>query len=174
MRKLHIGGQACQEGWEILDAIPREYVDHVGNAADLSQFANNTFDEIYASHVLEHFDYRDGVLAVLQEWHRVLKPEGKLYVSVPDLDLLAALFLDKENFSVDERYQLMRMVFGGHIDEYDYHLVGFNEEFLSSFLIHAGFSELYRVESFGLFDDSSEMLVNGRPISLNVIAGKKC
>jgi predicted SAM-dependent methyltransferase len=101
-----------------------------------------------------------------------LQPGGRLYVSVPDMDILAALFLDKESHSVEEQFFVMRMIFGGHVDAYDHHKVGLNESFLASFLIHAGFKNICRVGSFGLFDDSSEGQFKGTPISLNVIAEK--
>ena len=56
-RRLHIGGTVAREGWEVLNANAAPYVDHVGNANDLSRFADNTFDAIYASHVIEHLDH---------------------------------------------------------------------------------------------------------------------
>jgi predicted SAM-dependent methyltransferase len=58
LRKLHIGGQTPAPGWEIMDILPGPHVDHLGNAGDLSRFPDNSLDEIYASHTLEHFDYR--------------------------------------------------------------------------------------------------------------------
>ena len=39
VRKLHIGGKLRQEGWEVLNALPGDYVDHIGDARDLAQFA---------------------------------------------------------------------------------------------------------------------------------------
>jgi hypothetical protein len=68
------------------------------------------------------------------------------------------------------RYQLMRMVFGGHIDEYDYHLTGLDELYLHRELQQAGFSAIQRVPTFNLFQDTSVMQVLGVPISLNVAA----
>lgn len=171
-RKLHIGGQVRSEGWEVLNALPAPYVDHVCNANDLSQFANETFGEIYASHVVEHLDYTGELVATLKEWHRVLTPGGRLYVSVPDLDTLAQLILAKDRLTVNERFFVMRMVFGGHIDRYDYHMVGLNEDFLTEFLTAAGFMNLRRVVEFGLFTDTSSMRFKDVPISLNMIAEK--
>ena len=43
-RRLHIGGRQTRSGWEILDVNPGPQVDHIGNAIDLGQFADNTFD----------------------------------------------------------------------------------------------------------------------------------
>ncbi|HEY6837204.1 MAG TPA: methyltransferase domain-containing protein [Geobacteraceae bacterium] len=171
-RKLHIGGTAATPGWEVLNIVPGPHVDHQGNAKDLSRFPEGTFNEIYASHVVEHFDYKDELLAALREWNRVLKPFGRLYVSVPDLDALAALFADRERLTPDDRFHVMRMMFGGHGDAHDYHLVGLNEEFLREYLRQAGFGGIRRVEGFGMFQDTSGMTFKEVPISLNLVAKK--
>ncbi len=171
-RKLHIGGKIPHSDWEIFNAIPDTDVDHVGNAKDLSCFSDETFAEIYASHVLEHFDYVGELDTVLKEWCRVLRSGGKLYISVPDMDKLANLFLMKDKLSPQERFHVMRMMFGGHTDKYDYHQVGLNQEFLASFLLHAGFSNLKIVENFGIFNDTSTLKVLGIPISVNIEAQK--
>lgn len=171
-RKLHIGGQIAAPGWEVFDAIAAPFVDHVGNARDLSRFEDGLFAEIYASHVVEHFDYRNELAATLREWHRVLCPGGRLFVSVPDLDILCHLFVQRDKLTVQERYFVMGMMFGGHEDAWDYHVAGLNQEFLGSFLHHAGFVNIRRVQDFGLFQDTSAMRFKGVPISLNMIAEK--
>lgn len=173
MRKLHIGGQVRTPGWEVLDVNPGPCVDHVANAADLSAFANDTFEQIYASHVVEHFDYRDQLVLTLTEWHRVLIPGGTLFVSVPDLDVLARFFVDRELLSMPDRFLAMRMLFGGHTDKHDYHLVGLNEEFLTGYLNAAGFIDMRRVGGFGLFRDGSCAALKNIPISLNMVAAKR-
>lgn len=171
-RRLHIGGQVRKDGWEVLDANPGPVVDHVGNANDLSRFPDGTFAEIYASHVVEHLDYKDELVRTLKEWHRVLVPGGRLYVSVPDMDILSEMFLAKDQLSLEERFFVMRMMFGGHVDKYDYHVVGLNEEFLGEFLELAGFNNVTRVGDFGMFEDTSAMRFRGIAISVNLIAEK--
>jgi len=171
-RKLHIGGKNPIAGWEILDINPGPHVDHVGNAIDLSRFEDGTFSELYASHVLEHFDYRDSLMAALREWLRVLAPSGVLRLSVPDIDILAHLLLQRQKLDVNQRFHVMRMIFGGHVDAHDYHLVGLNQDFLAEFLSAAGFEQLKRVSRHGLFSDTSDMVVAGLPISLNMTACK--
>jgi predicted SAM-dependent methyltransferase len=171
-RKLHIGGTVKTDGWEVLNANPAPYVDHVCNAKDLSRFSDNTFVEIYASHVVEHLDYIGELKDTLTEWNRVLVPGGKIFISVPDLDVLAGLILNKNKLSVDERFFVMRMIFGGHVDKYDYHVVGLNEEFLGNFLKSSGYVNIIKVPNFGLFNDTSTMLFKGVAISLNIIAEK--
>lgn len=172
VRRLHIGGTARSDGWEVLNANPAPYVDHVCNANDLSQFADNTFIEMYASHVVEHLDYNGELPKTLKEWNCVLVPGGRIFISVPDLDVLAALILDKDKLAIDERFFVMRMIFGGHVDKYDYHVTGLNAEFLTEFLRVAGYINISRIKEFGLFNDTSSMLFKGTTISLNMIAEK--
>ena len=172
VRKLHIGGKLKLDGWEILNAMPDDYVDHVCDARDLTRFADGTFDEIYASHIVEHFDYAGELESTLREWNRVLVPGGRISISVPDLDILAALFIQREVLSFEERFMIMRMMFGGQLDDYDYHYTGLNFDLLASFLRDAGFHEVERVASFGLFEDMSDLHFGEIPVSLNLIAVK--
>jgi len=171
-RKLHIGGREPKAGWEILNVLPGPQVDHLGDAVDLSRFADDSFAAIYASHVLEHFDYKDKLVTALREWQRVLAPGGVLHLSVPDLDTLAHLFLQRDKLDVNQRFHIMRMIFGGHVDTHDYHLVGLNQEFLAGYVLSAGFDRAERVARHGLFSDTSDMIFAGQPISLNINAFK--
>jgi predicted SAM-dependent methyltransferase len=130
--------------------------------------------------VLEHFSHNVRLQSALKEWHRVLQPGGVLRISVPDIDVLAHLLLQQNpktgireyRFSIVQRFQIMRMMFGGHMDEHDVHLVGLNEDFLRNFLQDAGFQRVDRVERHGLFKDTSDMIVAGTLISLNVEASR--
>ena len=171
-RKLHIGGWEKADGWEILNTNPASNVDHVCNANNLSQFSDDTFSEIYASHVVEHLDYKDELEPALKEWLRVMEPGGIIYISVPDLDVLARLIISKDKLTLGERFHVMRMLFGGHVDKYDYHLVGLNEDFLTAFLKRAGYINITKVENFGLFNDTSCLIFKGVAISLNLVAEK--
>jgi predicted SAM-dependent methyltransferase len=172
IRKLHIGGAERRAGWEVLDVRAGPHVDHVGDALDLSRFGDGTFAELYASHVLEHFDYVSELPHVLAEWYRVLAPGGVLRLSVPDIDILAHLLLQRHVLDVNQRFQVMRMIFGGHTHAHDHHRVGLNQDFMAAFLDRAGFRNLQRVSRHGLFADTSETVVLGTPISLNINAHK--
>jgi len=168
-RRLHIGGVVRAEGWEILNALPGPAVDHEGDAADLRRFPDATFAALYSSHVLEHLDFTGALQSGLREWCRVLVPGGRLYVSVPDLAVLAQLFLT-EGMTSEQRFMLVRMILGGHIDEHDYHRMAFDFDLLAMFLREAGFVDIERVTDFGLFDDTSRLVYAGVPISLNLTA----
>lgn len=169
--KLHIGGTEPKSGWKILNIQAGPHVDYVGSCTDLSAFEDNSVAEIYASHVFEHLSHRDELMGVLAECHRILEPSGQLKISVPDMATLSRLFIS-ESVSVEQRYELMLMMFGGHEDEHDVHKVGCWEEFLALYLMNVGFKEPERVAEFGLFDDYSSFRVADELISLNMVATK--
>jgi len=81
-------------------------------------------------------------------------------------------FLDRMNLTIKDRFEVMRMIFGGHIDKYDYHLVGLNDELLADLLYKSGFSGVCKVADFGLFEDTSGWLFKGVAISINMICEK--
>lgn len=168
--KLHIGGKQVKEEWKILNIKAGAGVDFVGDIGNLSRFPSDSVDEIYASHVLEHVSHRKA-LDTLKGIHRVLKKGGKFFVAVPDLDILARILISPID-SLEAKYEVMKMMFGGQTDEHDFHCFGWNELFLTEFLAEAKFSSAQRVESFGLFDDSSDYQPFGYRISLNMVAIK--
>lgn len=83
--KLHIGcGRTILKGWVNLDIMPLEGVDII---ADLNQckttplpFEENSVDEFFASHVLEHIERP---LDVMEELYRIAKPNAKMVCEVP-------------------------------------------------------------------------------------------
>lgn len=169
--RLHVGGQLAHPDWKIFDVRPGSHVDFVGDCTDLSRFEAESVAEIYASHVLEHLSYIEELPRTLREFRRVLAPGGTLRASVPDLDTLCALFADPA-LSFEERVHVMRMIFGGQTNPADFHKVGLNEEFLRDFLQAAGFVDVVRADSFGMFEDSSALVFRGRRISVNLSARK--
>ncbi|MFN3359980.1 MAG: class I SAM-dependent methyltransferase [Pseudanabaenaceae cyanobacterium] len=172
--KLHIGGKEKHQDWKILDIEPRPEVDFVADAADLRDFPSGCCDAIYASHVLEHFYHGIGgeVIKVLKEWHRVLKPGGTIYLSVPDLDKLCWLYT-RPDVTLQEKLHIMSIIYGGQSNIYDVHKVGFDYQIMGYYLATAGFIEVQRVERFNFFNDCSNYCIRGELISLNVMASKK-
>ena len=80
--KLNLGcGKDIKKGYINLDFIELPGVDVVH---DLNKypwpFKNNEFDEIYASHVLEHLD---NLPRAMEEIWRITKPNGRVIVRVP-------------------------------------------------------------------------------------------
>jgi SAM-dependent methyltransferase len=64
-----------------LDRFPVEGVDVVHDLEVFPYpFENNSFDEIYASHIIEHVE---SVSLFMDELHRIAKPGAKLYIKTP-------------------------------------------------------------------------------------------
>jgi predicted SAM-dependent methyltransferase len=170
VNNLHIGGHVSAPGWKILDIEARDEVNYVGEAHNLSRFDDGEWDSVYVSHVLEHLDYSFTQEAI-REWYRVLRPGGVLFVSVPDMDTLCRLYLDK-SIPLQRKMTIIHHMFGGHSGPYDYHFMCFDYEMLKALLFQAGFSQTKKVRSFGIFDDCSKKTVEGKMLSLNVVAMK--
>ncbi len=73
-----------------LDINESTHPDIVGTMIDMSAVANETVDAIFSSHNIEHL-YPHEVPLALKEFIRVLKPEGFLVVTCPDLQSVCAL-----------------------------------------------------------------------------------
>jgi predicted SAM-dependent methyltransferase len=173
---LDVGGLVKREGWVTVNS--KDYygtevgyhVDVVREMYDLQGFPNNSVACVYASHILEHASFGDGMLAAtLTEWHRVLHPGGLIMISVPNLETLSTMYLDK-SLNFDQHWMITRMMYGAQVDEYDYHRIGFDESILATWLKMHKFCDMQRLRSFNLFSDTSDMVYAGYEISLNVVA----
>jgi len=94
---LHLGcGEVNDPRFVNIDVRPLKHVHYISRVENLSMFNDESADLIYASHCLEHFGHRQ-VAKVLAEWFRVLKRDGTLRLSVPDLDSLLELYKETGN-----------------------------------------------------------------------------
>lgn len=73
-------------GWINVDIRKIPGVDYVVDVRDLSVFPDASFDLVRASHVLEHF-YVNELEKIMNEWNRILRPNGRMIICVPDFDL---------------------------------------------------------------------------------------
>jgi len=105
-RYLEIGpGNSRLPGFETLDIIGGRNVDYVYDAAKPLPFEDDTFDLVYASHVLEHIPWYK-TEEVLKEWARILKPGGVLEVWVPDGLKICKALLEYELNGAKEAMEL--------------------------------------------------------------------
>lgn len=73
-----------------LDIDPANEPDIVGSMLDMAAVADASVDAIYSAHNIEHV-YAHEVPQVLNEFLRVLKPDGFLIVTCPDLQTVCQL-----------------------------------------------------------------------------------
>lgn len=175
--RLHLGcGRIDHPGFVNIDARPRRHVHYVQAVDRLSRFRDGSADLVYACHVLEHFSHLQ-VPAVLREWGRVLKPGGKLCLSVPDFDRLLDIYRDNGR-NADT---IVNALMGGQEYAYNCHRAIFTRDYLGKLLLEAGFRRVYAwtPDDGGAGHDVNDwsrrsLMVNGRsyPVSLNLEAEK--
>lgn len=97
IRKLQIGtGQNPLNGWLNTDYDTGLSKGSVFlDATNPLPFPPQTFDYIYFEHFIEHIEYYEGQ-NLLDECHRILKSEGKIRFSTPDLNFLIDLYKEKK------------------------------------------------------------------------------
>jgi predicted SAM-dependent methyltransferase len=115
--KLNIGsGETQLPGFTNIDRRD-------GKEAYPLEYDTDSVDEIRASHILEHFSFREAI-TVLEEWVRVLKPGGLIRIAVPDVDKCL------KSMHKNRLFYLM----GGQTDENDFHKSAWDENRLKSYM----------------------------------------
>lgn len=85
MKRLDMGsGEYRYKDFTTVDLYAKE-ADIKADMGDLPMIADNSVEEIWASHCLEHIP-PERVQPTLKEWIRILKPGGTAQIIVPDLD----------------------------------------------------------------------------------------
>jgi len=144
--KLNLGaGGINYPGYLSVDMHDKR-ADILMDICNLREFANNSVEEILASHVFEHLNPYHSVI-ILREWHRVLRPGGKLIMEMPDIEKLCARFVSA---STGERYGILNAIYGsvnttdqGTPDQITSpHLFGWWPQSLFDHLTNAGFDNI--------------------------------
>ena len=143
--KLHFGcGSRILEGWVNIDGFPAVGIDYVTDLRVALPFSDNSADFIFTEHVLEHLDAEKDTPFILREFHRILSPEGKIRIIVPDVEKFCAAYMkkDAEWFSIacpdfSEPAAALNSVFLSH-----FHRFVYDYPALSGFLLKAGFQEV--------------------------------
>ncbi len=176
--KLHLGSGTREiPGYINVDILDYPNIDIKADLRNLP-FQNISVDFIYSCAAIEHFGRKEWK-EVLKHWFYKLKPGGTLRLSTADFNAVCEQYL--ENRSIDE---LLGLIVGGQKDEYDWHGMVFDFDYLKSGLEEIGFINVRRYNwketelfEFGIDDYSQAYLPhmdkkNGRLMMLNVIADK--
>ena len=93
-KKLQIGAQGSpMQGWLNVDILPKTKDTAYMDATKKFPIQDNTFDFIFAEHMIEHITFDEAKL-MLNECFRTLKPNGVIRLATPNLDNLALLLSD--------------------------------------------------------------------------------
>jgi predicted O-linked N-acetylglucosamine transferase (SPINDLY family)/glycosyltransferase involved in cell wall biosynthesis/predicted SAM-dependent methyltransferase len=183
--KLELGAsEKRMEGWTTIDLDPRSDL-----CLDLSQplpFPDNCVEQIYSSHLLEHFSYPCPMVNLLSECYRVLQPGGVFKVAVPNARIYIEAYGKPESFDAQE-YCLYKPAFHYHskIDFINYiaymdghHRFLFDEENLPKIIANAGFEDV-RLRSFetgldleerkheSIYVEGTKPLADTKPLSIH-------
>ena len=173
MRYLHIGcgTNILPKPFENLDGREFEGVDHVSSASDLKQFDDETFDMVYASHILEHHP-RNEVESVLKEWVRVVKVDGIVRISVPSFKSATQIY-DKTG----KLENVLGPLSGGQTYDYEFHYCLFDERTLTALMKKCGLTAihpwLYTRPRHSDYWDISQAVTHGIQVSLNLEGRKR-
>jgi predicted SAM-dependent methyltransferase len=135
--KLHLGcGTKYLPGFTHIDIAEFSHIDHISNIDNLSFISDASVEQIYSSHAFEYFD-RNQASGVLLEWNRVLRPGGCLYLTVPDIQALIAIYSETKNLN-----SIIGPLFGRWVNDENiiYHRTTWDFDSLSLTLENCGFS----------------------------------
>lgn len=86
MIKVNLGcGEFPLHGFINVDILPLKKVDLICDFNYSLPFKTNSIDLIYAGHIIEHLQI-DNAIEFLKEIHRILKPNGEVFIVVPDFE----------------------------------------------------------------------------------------
>jgi len=137
-------------------------------------FPDSSVSGIYASHLLEHFDY-EAIVSLLQECRRVLRPGGSVSVSVPDASLYISAYCNSSDLDRNRFFRCESACrLDTAIDKVNYiaymggvHRHMFDADGLLSVLTRAGFDDVQSREFDARLDPAER-----DPISVYAIAWK--
>jgi ubiquinone/menaquinone biosynthesis C-methylase UbiE len=168
--KLNLGGRGTQiPGFTTVDLSDLNTDGIKADVSDLKMIETGSVGEIYASQILEHFPHVK-TKDVLKEWHRVLRPGGKISIGVPDFARAIELF---QKFGMTD--YIVNLLYGDQIYDMAFHYAPFTFGRLASLLDSIGFRNIKRIVDmpYGI-KDCSALICNAdqKPVSLNVEAVK--
>lgn len=138
--KLNLGcGKDKKIGYVNIDIQEGLEPDVIDNVQYLKKIDDGTVDEIYASHILEHFPHWQ-TRAILGTWRDKLKDGGKLVIRVPDIEIICKNILTAG--TTNQIYNGIKDIYGGQDHSFNYHCMGFTYNLLFYILKACNFKEI--------------------------------
>ena len=144
-----------------VDINPDVNPDILGTMKDLSNVQNNSYDSVFSAHSIEHV-YIHEVNTVLKAFYRVLKQNGFLVITCPDLKSISKLIVEDKLLEVAYESPAGSInpadMLWGHSNsikegnEFMAHKCGFTKKTLMAALTNAGFKSVAGVEVPKYFD----------------------
>lgn len=151
MIKINYGcGRRVQNGFYNIDAQhnpkaprPPELLhalefDEEGNLLEQTPLEDGFAEELYCFHLIEHF-YRWQANSVINEFKRLLKPNGLLVLELPNIELACRNLLK----GMDDQMSMWPL-YGdwGHKDPYMMHKHGYTPKTITKLLEECGFKNI--------------------------------
>ncbi len=141
--KLNLGcGHLPKKGYVNIDKRELPGVDIVSDVTDLPVGPDGV-NEIFASHLIEHFPHWFLRNILLPYWHSLLKNEGKLHLILPDAEGMIHAYTSSE-MKFDD---LAIVTFGKQDYDGDYHFFMFSPDSISALLTITGFDDIEIIAS---------------------------
>lgn len=132
-------------GWKSIDICTLYKADEHYDISEGIREKNDSIEEIWMGDFFEHL-LRLKALFVIEECFRVLKPGGKLLISVPDMKIVMPLWLESNGTDLNQS-----ILIWGDQDEIrqknaipSVHKFGYTETSLINIFKEAGFSKINR------------------------------
>lgn len=178
--KVYYGcGNVHQEDYVNVDIRWTPAVDMIANLTFCKNNLTEMCDEVFLSHVLEHFGYPGkghsvnptNVAGALNDVYCMLKIGGVVRIAVPDFRAIVRLYLEQ---SLPLYPRLLGRIYGEQDYPENIHKCGFDKDYLKLCLEKAGFRAIqdWSAEELGLkIDASYDKLLNVNT-SLNLLGHK--
>ena len=164
------GTRRYGEDWIHNDIVYSDGIDCIGYAHNLP-VASESIDLVYASHVLEYYDWEAAKSIVLPEWKRILRPGGTLRIAVPDFNALVEAYIHEyESLNNITLKDIIGPLFGRMRGEDGliYHKATYDYRTLSEMLKEAGFKNISHWNwweyNHGKVDDHSQAYLPKIPL----------
>lgn len=90
---------------------------------------------VYSQECLEHFPW-GRTQEIVREWARLVAPAGILHIEVPDFEAACRQLLGGADLDLDLAMQ--QIMFGGQVNQWDFHYAGLTHRTLPHFVELAG------------------------------------